>query len=350
MRITRTVSGILLGLVLAQTAFAQQPLPSKTTAATLHIAGKINSERINLRQGPGADYKRVTLLDKETEVVVTAREGDWVQIELSDGKSGWIGQKYIATDKPLPAPKPAAALNNKQQAASTTQVTPNAQRRTPNAQPPTTNTKSPAPRAETGIFAGTKDDILQQTRESPAATLGDSFRLLLYLLPILGLIVLSIRGLKAFQERHGSLPSMASLKKGMLGGFNLANARKTGGSNIRIIESVPVGTVGLHLIEVKGKTLLLGATGTTVTKLMEFSETKSEANTDFSTLLASASSELDDETDDYTENSGGIGTVVGSLDESLREAREAIIRNANRARQWNEGNVNETNSDRSRRG
>src|SRR5690349_17964367 len=109
MRITRKIGTILFGLVLAQTALAQQLLQPKSVAATLHIAGKINSERINLRQGPGADYKRVTLLDKETGVVVTAREGDWVQVQLPDGESGWVGQKYLATDSPLPAQKPAVA-------------------------------------------------------------------------------------------------------------------------------------------------------------------------------------------------------------------------------------------------
>src|SRR5262249_27058044 len=95
-------------------------------------------------------------------------------------------------------------------------------------------TGSPAPPAASTSAAGT---LLNQTKpdgfsaatttpaknglgtqDSPMTALGDSWKMLLYLLPMLLLIVGALHLLRRFQERHGQLP----------GGFK-PTARGTGG-------------------------------------------------------------------------------------------------------------------------
>ena len=190
--------------------------------------------------------------------------------------------------------------------------------------PAATNTPSGTDPA--AILAGAKPDILQQAQESPATTLRDAFRMLLYLLPILVLVVLAIRGLKALQQRAGRLPGF---RQGLIGGFNLTNGRKTGGSSIRLLESVPIGSIVLHLVEVRGRTLLLGASTTSVSKLMEFGDAAEARDAEFQTMLAAISHDMESDPDAAE---GGLGNMVGSLDDSLRETREAIARSAARAR------------------
>jgi hypothetical protein len=174
-------------------------------------------------------------------------------------------------------------------------------------------------------LAGTRSDPTERTQDSPAATVGDGWKLLLYLLPILGLTVLAIRGLKAVYQRAGAMPDF---RKGILGGLNLANARNSNRGSIRVIESVPLGSMGLHLVEVRGRQLLIGSTGTALCKLAEFTESDAVEDAGFQSLLDSASA------DAMKEEDGSVTTMMNSL----REARESILRSAVRMRQGREGN------------
>jgi Flagellar biosynthesis protein, FliO. len=132
--------------------------------------------------------------------------------------------------------------------------------------------------------------------------------------------VLSVRGLKRFQEKTGALPT---LRGSLLGGHNLSNARTTGGSNIRVVESVPVGNMELSLVEVRGRMLLLSSSGGTVSLLTELKDGE-EGESEFQSLLGSFGD------DDADELDGTIGATVGSLDDYLRDTREAIVRSAQR--------------------
>ena len=339
-----------------------------TAPVTLHVSANVTDERVNVRTGPGGDFKRIALVDKGTSVTITARDGDWVQATLADGKSGWIGFKYVESAQAIPAEKllpvtPKATTTKEivqpqkvqQPAAANQNLTKTLQSSAAAAKPAPSH---PAPQEATGKKAGevekdvigvlsnTRPDILGGAKDTPAASAGDSFRVILVLLPVLGLIVLAIRGLKSVQTKTGTLPDLRKgLRSSIIGGFNLANARKSGGSTIRVVESIPVGSAGLHLVEVRGRTLLLGATANSLNMLLELTENQSgqvDGDSDFKTLLNNMTGDLHE---DYADAGGygSLGTMVGSLEDQIREARESIAQSAVRARSaqsqtWKESN------------
>jgi cell wall-associated NlpC family hydrolase len=45
--------------------------------------------------GPYEGYRRVTLLDQGDRVTVTRKAGDWYQVDLDDGRSGWIRSDFL---------------------------------------------------------------------------------------------------------------------------------------------------------------------------------------------------------------------------------------------------------------
>jgi flagellar biogenesis protein FliO len=338
----------------------------------------INNERVNVRKGPGSQYDRFMLLDREVKVTEIGRQGSWSQVRLGDGRTGWVGAQFVNLHA---APKPASANSTNPPAAQkqleapqTGTISPsttvpagpttaplhwsppksnatakqaalapqpdrpaNAVRTPARSKSSTTSTTSTASTASTpstkstqppAVAPSTPSGLLVDTKKDPFAGgagigvgAGDAFRLLLYLLPILGLVVLSVRGLKRFQEKTGALPT---LRGSLLGGHNLANARTTGGSNIRVVESVPVGNMELSLVEVRGRMLLLSSSGGTVSLLTELKDGEN-GESEFQSLLGSFADDESDELD------GTIGATVGSLDDYLRDTREAIVRSAQRS-------------------
>lgn len=343
-------AGLLAAPALAQTDGVATG-PAKTVAATMHVGATVNSERINVRTGPGADYARATLVDKEARVTITARRGDYAQVKLPGGATGWIGVQFLTPDKPLPgAAAPPAAAAAPQTPAAAASIAPDAAPAEAPARPAIRKAarKAAAPAADKSgdPLAGAKTDILQNTQESPAGSIGDGLRMVLYLLPILAIVLLAIRGLKAVQQRTGGLPSlpglpgMGGLRRGMIGGLNLANARALGGSNIRVVESVPIGGASLHLVEVRGHTLLVGAAGSSIVNLLELKESDTDRNSEFQALLNSVNNDVEGDYDDE----GSLGAVVGSLDDSLRDVRETIARAQARQRHWTEEDEDETNA------
>ncbi len=358
--IVLAMSGAALGQA-ASVEKAGKQLPIKFS-----IAGRITDERVNVRQGPGSDYKRATLVDKDTRVVITAREGDWLQVSLPDGTAGWVGARFTESQKALPkaaVPKviriasvaPAAVNTVPPIKPAPVALKPAAPAVHPASGTPTVSkTAAPTPGRKAadvekdvmGALVGTKPDLLSSARQSPATTLADSFRMVVVLLPVLALIVLAVRGLKGLQQRTGRIPDFRKgLRSGILGGFNLSNARRSGGSSIRVIESVPIGSAGLHLVEVRGRVLLLGATGSSISTLAELSETQPAyaegGDSDFRSLLNNMSDDLHE---DYSDIQGGLGRVVGSLEDQIREARESIAQSAVRSStsRWKESDDEET--------
>lgn len=332
-------------LAACDAAFAQTvPAASaKFVPDTMHIGGRIKEERVNVRQGPGPGYDRTTLIDKEAHVAITAREGNWVQVTLPNGARGWVGLQFVDAENPLTVAKLAAApiaVKPAAPVASAVAVHPVApaikpaqpvavKRLTP--PPPTAKKAADVEKDVVGALSGTKADVLGGAKDTPAASAGDTFRMLLVLLPVLGGIVLAVRGLKALQQRAGALPDFRKgLRGAILGGFNLNNARKTGGSSIRVVESIPLGSASIHLIEARGRVLLLGATGGSMSTLADLTDTNGAAaeDSDFRSILNNMS---DDLAEDY-DLQGGLGVVVGNLDDQIREAREAIARTAVRGR------------------
>lgn len=52
-------------------------------------------DRVNLRRGPGVDFGRIVVLDLGAGVRAVASLGDWIKIELADGRSGWVYESLL---------------------------------------------------------------------------------------------------------------------------------------------------------------------------------------------------------------------------------------------------------------
>lgn len=77
------------------------PLPNaapKTTATPQQATGKVNTQILNLRQGPATSFEIVDRLQQDEEVVIQGRLSDsvWLKISVPDiGKEGWVAAQYI---------------------------------------------------------------------------------------------------------------------------------------------------------------------------------------------------------------------------------------------------------------
>lgn len=345
-------------------AFGQGPhggKPPKTALESMHVGARITEAGVNVRQGPGSEYNRTRLIDRHTRVTVTALEGRWIQVTLPSGATGWVCLKFVDPEAAIVAPKAPAQRANASpaapavfagratpvaaQAQSTPTLAPGAQKVANDpAKPATTAVAAPAAAPKSavamqkdllGALSGAKPDVLVGAKESAPASIGDTFRMLLVLLPVLGGIVLAVRGLKSVQQRTGSLPDFhKGLRGAILGGFNANNARSRGGSSLRVLESIPIGAASLHLVEARGRLLLLGASGGSLSTLSDLTETRTGGvptveDSDFRSVLNSMSDDLEE---DYSDLRGGLGVVVESLEDQIREARDSISRSAVRGR------------------
>ena len=100
--------------------------------------------------------------------------------------------------------------------------------------------------------------------------------------------------------------------------------------SIRVLESVPIGGSNLHLIEVRGRTLLLGASASGVNLLTEIEESDSLVNNEFRLLLEQAAGDMDSL--GLTDDALPASLLVGTLDDPLRDANRAITRGTRRLR------------------
>jgi uncharacterized protein YgiM (DUF1202 family) len=312
---------ILAGIANAQTTPPASPNPA-TASSRLNLPAKITGNRVNIRSGPSAQSNRLTLLDADTPVTVIGRRGEWTQIQMRDGRAGWLLSSFVQEAKAAQS-SPAHSVGNT--SAAPPAVSPSPVKPAPVTPSPPAQAAPPATNLPDSFFAATRPDPTERPQESPSSTLGSGLRMLIYLVPVALLIVLSVRGLKAIYQTTG--PG-ASVKQGILGGFNLFHARQVGGSSIRLIESVPVGGAGLHLVEVRGRLLLVGTTASAVNLLTELQSDRSTTEEEFRTLLAEAAQQLEED----PEAEPTIPFVVGSLDDSLRNARAVIERSAERVR------------------
>ena len=57
---------------------------------------------LNVRQGPGIQYERVTIIanGEVVEYLGRAPAGIGVQVRLTDGTSGWVNSRYFTSDIP----------------------------------------------------------------------------------------------------------------------------------------------------------------------------------------------------------------------------------------------------------
>ena len=56
---------------------------------------RITSSLLNVRKGPSADFDKISALPQDTVVVQSKQEGDWHEIRSPNGINGWVYGKYI---------------------------------------------------------------------------------------------------------------------------------------------------------------------------------------------------------------------------------------------------------------
>lgn len=56
---------------------------------------RINTARLNVRSGPGAQYKVIDKIDQGSTMQVTRRWEDWLEIMLGKKKRGWVNKEFV---------------------------------------------------------------------------------------------------------------------------------------------------------------------------------------------------------------------------------------------------------------
>jgi uncharacterized protein YgiM (DUF1202 family) len=86
------------------------PATAKCYVSAKHLAdGVVDADDLNVRCGPGANYRDVGKLAKGTKVEVVATKGEWTQIKPTPQCSGWIAAELVDVE-PAAAPSVMPAV------------------------------------------------------------------------------------------------------------------------------------------------------------------------------------------------------------------------------------------------
>jgi uncharacterized protein YraI len=88
------VSGVGLSTASAEGP-TTQPAATEKPAATFPYVGRVTGAAVNVRSGPDLNYYRVTKLDRGDQVVVYAREYNWLSIGAPKGTYSLIDRSYV---------------------------------------------------------------------------------------------------------------------------------------------------------------------------------------------------------------------------------------------------------------
>jgi len=66
---------------------------------TARQRGKLLEDRVCVRGGPGTRFRKLTVLDSNIPLILTAKAKGWYQILLPDGTKGWIRADFIKPGK-----------------------------------------------------------------------------------------------------------------------------------------------------------------------------------------------------------------------------------------------------------
>lgn len=194
-------------------------------------------------------------------------------------------------------------------------------------------------------IVGTTDTVHDHTIDSPLQAVGDGWKMVAYLLPTLIFVLVCLNLLRRYQQKNGKLPAMLSAPRGVsrpagpslvktfAGLFtSSAGGQRGGGSaNLRVLETITVGSATLHLVDVRGRTLLLAGGGPAgVTLLTEISEQDGAESNDFRQILQAAAADMDGL--DLPNSDMPVSAVVGSLEDAMRDTGDSIERRLRRLR------------------
>jgi hypothetical protein len=94
------VVGFMLGCGAA--AFAETDAPAERPA-------KITADRLNLRDAPSTSGAVVGSMVQGDEVTILEEQGEWYNVRLADGQTGWAAAKFIQVIAGEPAETPKAS-------------------------------------------------------------------------------------------------------------------------------------------------------------------------------------------------------------------------------------------------
>jgi len=66
-------------------------------AETMYVSDIV---KITLRTGPGADHRVIAMLHSGQELEVLKSENEWTQVQLTNGKQGWVLSSLLTSAKP----------------------------------------------------------------------------------------------------------------------------------------------------------------------------------------------------------------------------------------------------------
>lgn len=55
----------------------------------------VKARVLNVRSGPGLNYSKITQVKRNQKFVAFEKQGNWVKIQLKDGKMGWVYKNYV---------------------------------------------------------------------------------------------------------------------------------------------------------------------------------------------------------------------------------------------------------------
>lgn len=119
----------------------------------------VTGDRVNVRAGPGTEYRVRLQVFRQEPAVELAREGEWVQVELSGrGQDGWIHQSLLHTaTSSQPAAAPATV--GPETARSTGELTLPSLHRSEQAALPSLDRATPQPAAESDALARFRSNV-----------------------------------------------------------------------------------------------------------------------------------------------------------------------------------------------
>lgn len=109
-------------------------VPTVGVMAQAGSLAAVNTGRLNVRTGPGIEFKAIVSIPYNTTVTLIGRasKGTWVQIQLADGQQGWVNSTLLRTYADLSLLP--ITYNSDQPPPPTTNIPP------PNGNPGTPNT------------------------------------------------------------------------------------------------------------------------------------------------------------------------------------------------------------------
>jgi len=66
-------------------------------AETMYVTDRLY---LSLRHAPDQELPALTLLPSDTKVEVLATQGQWAQVTLTDGQSGWVMKRFLVNEVP----------------------------------------------------------------------------------------------------------------------------------------------------------------------------------------------------------------------------------------------------------